>query len=658
MKKESIKVTLDRTATSPITKYILGNFIENSFGRQINGMWAEMINNRSFREIPPYADPTWQWLGFGPEYYNENAPFWHSGYEECDWELMAPEHASKGRLHGQDSHKGMDTLYIYFDGKSPEAGLRQKGIYVKAGELYDFSIFGSFDPGFFGRVSPAIACYGDESQAEIVETKEMTVLLREEANPSNVVFSKVFSLESTQRQFDTEILINKFTGRAILEISFNWEGNLLLSWCSMMPRDTVHGWRKDVVELLKKVGPKNFRLPGGCFVSFHDWRDAVGPRNERSPKPAYYWGGLEENDVGIDEYLELCHELKAEPQVCINMMTSTPFKASELVEYCNGADDSSMGRFRKENGVIRKNKATYWEMENEAGRKWSALQYAQKIVDFSTAMKGVDKEIKIMMEFYSFGIDWLPDMLKIAGQHIDMVIHRNVDKSFLIKCIDILRKYNTENDTDIKLVNTEWLADGNSPEPLEDPDVPQYYVWDAQLKGDYKKVLSYRQIHWFYALNTASAILDFYSLGGEFFLANFNNCANTWGQNIIEASKEGAWLSPAGKVFEFFSHNNNKYPLYSELNYSNNLIKVQCCETDDSRGLNVYLINFGSTDSYISLELPSGYKIISSESLSAPKRLCTNTLATDSTCLDKIDIDFGNNIKLKFLSITKIYCAQ
>ena len=50
---------------------ILGNFMESGFGRQIPGMWSEMVYNRAFREIPPYTEATWEWLGLDKEHYNE-----------------------------------------------------------------------------------------------------------------------------------------------------------------------------------------------------------------------------------------------------------------------------------------------------------------------------------------------------------------------------------------------------------------------------------------------------------------------------------------------------------------------------------------------------------------------------------------------------------
>ena len=36
----------------PAGRRIFGNFIESGFGRQVNGMWSEMLYNRAFRDVP------------------------------------------------------------------------------------------------------------------------------------------------------------------------------------------------------------------------------------------------------------------------------------------------------------------------------------------------------------------------------------------------------------------------------------------------------------------------------------------------------------------------------------------------------------------------------------------------------------------------------
>ena len=134
------------------------------------------------------------------------------------------------------------------------------------------------------------------------------------------------------------------------------------------------------VEKLKEVKPSVVRFPGGCFVSFYNWESSIGDRDERDVQESYYWGGLEENDVGLDEFMQLSELVGFEPQMCFNMMTSTPFKAMQLVEYLNAPSDAGMGRLRFLNGREKPYSVRLFEMDNEPGRKWTAHQYAKECV--------------------------------------------------------------------------------------------------------------------------------------------------------------------------------------------------------------------------------------------------------------------------------------
>lgn len=94
----------------PVDRRIFGNFIESGFGRQVNGMWSEMLYNRAFRDVPAIKIATWEWLGLDKEHYNSEAPFWHSGYEENDWQLIgAPE---RSHTCGTHTHKGTTSLLL------------------------------------------------------------------------------------------------------------------------------------------------------------------------------------------------------------------------------------------------------------------------------------------------------------------------------------------------------------------------------------------------------------------------------------------------------------------------------------------------------------------------------------------------------------------
>ena len=45
--------------------------------------------------------------------------------------------------------------------------------------------------------------------------------------------------------------------------------------------ENIHGFRKSLVESFKKIAPSVLRWPGGCFAETYDWRDGIGPRENR-----------------------------------------------------------------------------------------------------------------------------------------------------------------------------------------------------------------------------------------------------------------------------------------------------------------------------------------------------------------------------------------
>ena len=82
-----VEVTTKELVKRPTSPMICGNFIESGFGRQVEGIWAEMFFNRSFEAIPPYTRAHYGSRGCGPDTDVEQQPWWHSGYEEPAWEL-------------------------------------------------------------------------------------------------------------------------------------------------------------------------------------------------------------------------------------------------------------------------------------------------------------------------------------------------------------------------------------------------------------------------------------------------------------------------------------------------------------------------------------------------------------------------------------------
>ena len=568
----------------PVDNKIFGCFIEAGFGRQLTGMWSEMLYNRAFRKVLPYQQATWDWLGVDEAHYNADAPFWHSGYEEFDWEPFGG--AQCRHTIGSRTYKGMTSLEV--SSQSGHGGLRQRGIHLQKGRQYKLCLFASLN-GWLD--SAGLNGFGDSTYADVYRPLQITIGKQQtsfEITTISACYEWIF------KAVETEI--------ADAIISFSFDGGVFLSWASLMPMDTIDGWRADVIEKMREAAPSVVRFPGGCYASFFDWRDTVGPREIREPQPSFYWGGLEENDVGVDEFMRLSELVGFEPQICFNMMTSDPFTARGLVEYLNAPADVGYGRYRVLNGHTKPYHVRLFEMDNEPSRKWPAHQYAKECVNFAREMRLADKRIEFMFAAYSYPLEALAEMLEIVGHDIQYVIYRHGDPVFVSKALKIIRSYNQKAGTSITLANTEWLPSFNSIEPFEMEGVPTDFQWRGLITNDYRTTISIQQRSWNYALNGAHRLLDYMTYGGDFAIANFNNMCNTWGQNLIESDKDTCFLSNMGEVFRFFKENFK--PCIAQVLSSTDDRVFAVITRDGAGGLSLYIINHSSQA--LEVRLPQG----------------------------------------------------
>ena len=65
-------------------------------------------------------------------------------------------------------------------------------------------------------------------------------------------------------------------------------------------------------------------------------------------------------------------------------------KAADWVEYCNGSTKSQMGNLRIQHGYQKPFKVKYWELDNEAYRRYEPEEYARLCVEYSKAMKAFE----------------------------------------------------------------------------------------------------------------------------------------------------------------------------------------------------------------------------------------------------------------------------
>jgi alpha-N-arabinofuranosidase len=180
------------------------------------------------------------------------------------------------------------------------------------------------------------------------------------------------------------------------------------------PLSDQDGFRTDVMDAVRKMGVSILRYPGGNFASGYNWKDGIGPKDQRPVRPELAWNDIETNRFGTDEFLNYCRRIGAEPFICINAGLGTIDQAREWVEYTNEARHTYWADLRRKNGRDAPWKVTYWGLGNEIDGPWqlghkSAGEYARFALEAAKAMRSVDGSIQLIASGssnYGADADW------------------------------------------------------------------------------------------------------------------------------------------------------------------------------------------------------------------------------------------------------------
>jgi len=181
------------------------------------------------------------------------------------------------------------------------------------------------------------------------------------------------------------------------------------------PLADEHGFRKDIIEAARELQLTQMRWPGGNFTSTYDWRDGIGPKDQRPKRMELAWGVVESNQIGTDEWVQLNQEIGSENVVCINGGTGTIDDARFWVEYCNAPVGSSWSDKRAAYGHPEPYGIKYWCLGNEVdGSPWiighkNAEDYVKFAVEAAKAMRRSSPGTKL--EFIACGSSWYQDNL-------------------------------------------------------------------------------------------------------------------------------------------------------------------------------------------------------------------------------------------------------
>ena len=360
---QAVEATIDAGRTfAPISKNVYGQFVEH-IGNLINaGLWAEMLDDRKFyNPIPTPAGPSG-----GRAARNRLRP----------WTIIGPRGVVT--MDSVRPFVGKHSPRIALAGSEPR-GIEQAGLGLVGGRSY------------VGRIVLAGS-----------STAKVFVALVWGSSPSARRTLVVGPIGASYRTFALRFTVPTSAENARLQILGTGAGSFVPGAVSLMPADNVGGFRREVVAVLKQLRSGVYRVPGGNFVSAHEWRDAIGDPDRRAPKYDPVWSAVQPNDVGTDELMRFCKLVDVEPYITVNAGFGDAWSAKEYVEYCNGSPETPMGRLRARNGHREPYGVKLWGIGNEMwgySYQFGAMklsQYVAKHNDFAQAMRSVDPTIKLI----------------------------------------------------------------------------------------------------------------------------------------------------------------------------------------------------------------------------------------------------------------------
>ncbi len=605
-------------ADTPVSSMLCGNFIEVGFGYQVESMWTELFYNRSFEKVFPIAKGTYDWFGgndrgLGNDWTGEE--WYHSAYQHNRWYAFPgkdrPESITADATYLTEKTPGYSLTLSQVPGgvhgshcliidnfDDRFAGVAQDGKYLRKGERYQFN-------GYFKLLEGE----GIEAQIQIRETARPL-------SDEPLVSIPLGPVPQEGGFLHADFCLPAFQGWATFALLVSGGGKVLCDAFSLMPVHSANGWREDAVEVIQQLKPSVLRFPGGNFGSFHHWMDAIGPKNSRKPEPSIMWGDLNYNDVGTDEFLDLCRQTGAEPLLLVNMfhpskqhyflsfpeitewgglqrhgsnITHVLDKeegievARKWVEYCNGSISTPMGKLRAQNGHPEPYGVKYWEMDNEPWRWFTKEEYAEYVTRYAKAMRSVDPTIQIGICSYHTFSDVIEDILELCGESVDFIADRMCEPFNIKRKISILRNYNRTHTHQIYYTDTE---------ALQNRDLALApFTKDFYQKHDIGFCQSRRT--WIYALTMAGNLLHYQRYGNLARFMCFNNLCNTSGQSCIEVSKEESILSASGILLQHMARTQAAYPLRIEGYEADSLksIEIQASWDETRTHLVLNLVN-------------------------------------------------------------------
>lgn len=387
--------------TIPVNKNLYGLTIEEINHAVDGGLYAELIQNRSFEDgVPPLNCPydASRKVLITPNGWTipfmrmDSVPGWRT---LSPGSFMYPD--SKELINDKNSRSLLVSVSASANaGGGGVAAMGYKGISIRKGEKYDLS--------FYIKGASMVPKTIQISLSDSIGTTVLSDVFR---------IAPVYEWKKYQHTFTA----TENTDKAILAITTDTSAIFWLDVVSLLPQKTWKnrpgGLRPELMEMIADLNPQFIRFPGGSFVegytagTYPTWKETIGDISERK----HFWNiwayGTT-NGIGYYEYLQMCEDLKAEPIYVINSGITSQSRrpryeditamdklvqdAQDAIAYANEPADSIFGAMRARHGHPEPFNLKYVEIGSEN----YGQEYAKRFELFKSVISKAHPEVTVI----------------------------------------------------------------------------------------------------------------------------------------------------------------------------------------------------------------------------------------------------------------------
>ena len=401
----TVEVSRPGAVVAPICR---GQQLEEFNYQFEGGLYAQLLRNPSFEELNnPIAG--WTLVKRGTS----------------DGSLSAQTSAETGLLNRRQQHCLKLEVASTASGNVGIANEGYWGIGLRNETTYKLSFWAKKGPHFAGTIKAALEGIDGTLYAQSAE-------LQTTANWQHFICDL------------TTHGISKVTGANRFVLYASTPGEVYFDVVTVMPpawKNRPNGLRLDLAEKLAALKLKYIQFPGGCTAESAgmevcwNWKNSIGPLEERPGSTRHRWGYKNDLYFGLDEYLQSCEDLGADPvYVTSSGISENPGDKEwwglcpldrmqpiiddilDLLEYCKGPVSTAWGAKRAANGHPAPYNLTYIEIGNENG--WQTLkEYIPRYTLIRDAIRARFPDVKIMFNATGVPTPTPANFLDFADDH-------------------------------------------------------------------------------------------------------------------------------------------------------------------------------------------------------------------------------------------------